>query len=178
MDVQRSIDEDAARREGDAVARSRLRYARARLEELRAINADRQRRADEVAAEAAKLQVGGWAHTNGLTRTGATWRERTHACVRARTHARVCAHTHIHTHHTLTQPHTTQFERTRIEGERSAAQQQLDKLSSTVSSVPTPVRGQPSADRLIDAGERLDILSGLQVSPNTAATVKRTPLTV
>ncbi|KAI8473292.1 MAG: hypothetical protein J3K34DRAFT_519130 [Monoraphidium minutum] len=108
-DAQRSMEDDAARREAAGAARARLSYARARLEELRAINADRQRRTDEVAAEAEKLQA----------------------------------------------------DRARVGAERAAAQQRLGELSSTVTSVPTPARGQPAADRLIDAGERLDILAGL-----------------
>lgn len=56
-DVQRSLDSEIAGREAAAAAQARLRYTRARLDELRAINADRQRRANEAAAEAARLQV-------------------------------------------------------------------------------------------------------------------------
>lgn len=55
-----------------------------------------------------------------------------------------------------------QAQRAQLDKERAEAQQQLDTLSAAAKA-PTPARGQPSADRLIDAGERLDILTGLQV---------------
>ncbi len=103
------MEAEVATYDAAAAAQARLGYARTRLEELQAINADRQRRADEAAAEAARLQS----------------------------------------------------ERARLAAGRDAAQQQLDRLSA-IANAPTPARGHPSADRLIDAGERLDILSGLQ----------------
>jgi hypothetical protein len=56
-DIQRSMETELASHEAAATAQARLRYARARLDELRAINAERQRRVDEVVAEAARLQV-------------------------------------------------------------------------------------------------------------------------
>ena len=107
--VQRSMEEELAAHEAAAAAQSRLKYARARLEELRAINAERQRRADEAAAEAARLQG----------------------------------------------------ECQRLAEAREAARQEVDRLAAAANA-PTPARGQPSADRLIDAAERLDIVAGLQ----------------
>jgi hypothetical protein len=60
-DIQRSMEAELTNHETAAAAQARLRYARARLEELHAINAERQRRVDEALAEAMRLQVRAWA---------------------------------------------------------------------------------------------------------------------
>ncbi|GBF91718.1 hypothetical protein Rsub_04022 [Raphidocelis subcapitata] len=49
----------------------------------------------------------------------------------------------------------------KLAAEREEAAQHADRLSAAATA-PTPARGEPCADRLIDAGERLDILTGLQ----------------